>query len=86
MRAAGALNQWQGVNRTRDVHRLSEALSVQVGRCFRFIDQASAGHAQRCPAEVAVRGAFNAGDGKIYAVEICAWHSQNMRTCPIKTI
>jgi hypothetical protein len=53
----------------------AEAFSIRPGQCFRFI-QAGTGHAQDCPAEVAVRGRFRDRAGKWHTVESCIWHAE----------
>jgi hypothetical protein len=61
----------------------AEALSVQPGKCFRFIHN-GAGHAQHCPEPVTRHGTFVDGKGKRWEVDACNDHVEEAKSAGLR--
>jgi hypothetical protein len=60
------------------VDHYANAFTINPGRCFRMIRLAGVGHPHHCHEPVAWHGRFRAADNRLYRVDACEGHADEL--------
>jgi hypothetical protein len=67
------------------VDHYAEAFTIIPGRCFRMIQLPGVDHPTHCSQPVAAHGRFRAADDRLYRVDACEGHADDL-TAPLHSL